>query len=317
MDIRDFGDTDRRSSALTYGAMSIRNDAELANGVAPSLLHALECGVNVIDTARIYQGSEEIVRQTLREWRGPRPMISTKLASAKFDAFRWPCPMAEAYTPQTIRKSVEESLSALGVDQLDIVHLHQWHYLWTLEPAWLHTLHDLRQEGKVGLIAISAQDHEHDAALTMIEQCKIDCIQLILNVFESRPLNAAIPMAAAQGVAVIARCALDSGGLSNTLSQQDFSERAFLKGAPFGQYRDRLDRLLQDCKDFGAESVAELALRFAAFAPGVSTITLGCSTRSMVDAAVKALAKGPLSEEATSAIRRRHVWTKNFYESLV
>jgi aryl-alcohol dehydrogenase-like predicted oxidoreductase len=315
--LRPFGHTGLEVAALAYGAMSVTADPDLAHGVAPSLLRALERGVKLIDTARVYPGSEEVIRKTLAEWRGPRPLISTKVQSMCEDAWRFPHPIAHAYTPASIRRSVDDSLAALGVDTLDIVHLHQWHPAWTHEPAWLQTLHALRQEGKLRFIAVSAQDHEHDALLEAIGRRMIDGVQLILNLFESRPLNAAVPLAQARGVGVIGRCVMDSGGLSGVLTREDFAARRFLQHAPFDLYAARLRALeAAFCPAF-AVSVAELALRFAAHAPGVSTITLGLPTIRLVDDTLAVLAKGPLPDEVVTAIRREHVWTKNFYEALL
>jgi len=314
---RPYGRTGLEVGPLTYGAMSVTADPDIASGVAPSLLRALDLGVNLIDTARVYPGSEELIRKTLAAWRGPRPLISTKVQSLCEDAWRFPHPLNEAYTPASIRRSVDDSLGALGVETLDIVHLHQWHYGWTHEPAWLDTLKALRREGKLRFIAISAQDHEHDALLEVVSRGLVDGIQLILNLFESRPLNAALPLAEARGVGVIGRCVMDSGGLSGGLTRDDFLARRFLQHAPFEDYIARLQALHQAfCPKF-ADDLAELALRFAAYAPGVSTITLGLPTTRLVDQTLAVLAKGPLPDEAVRSLGREHVWTKNFYEKLL
>src|SRR5262249_48132466 len=157
-------------SAVAYGAMSLAQDPDIRDGVAPSLLRALESGVTLIDTARVYPGSEQLIASTLEAWRGPRPLISTKVQSASRDAYRFHCPIAEAYPREKIRESVETSLRTLAVERLDIVHLHQWHYLWTHERGWLDALLELREEGKIRCIAVSAQDHEHDALLELMSQ---------------------------------------------------------------------------------------------------------------------------------------------------
>lgn len=314
---RPFGRTGIDVGPLAYGAMSVTADPDIADGVAPSLLRALEGGIDLIDTARVYPGSEDVIRKTLRVWHGPRPLISTKVQSMCEDAWRFPHAIEQAYTPTSIRRSVDDSLAALGVETLDIVHLHQWHYAWTHEPNWLETLRALRREGKIRCIAVSAQDHEHDALLELISGGMVDSVQLIVNLFESRPLNAVVPRAEACGVGVIGRCVMDSGGLAGTLTRHEFAQRRFLQHAPFDQYAARLRDLAHAfCPEF-ADNVAELALRFAAHAPGVSTITLGLPTRRLVDDALAVLAKGPLAAEAVNAIRREHVWTKNFYERLL
>ena len=317
MEKRGYGNTGLEVSLLTYGAMTIAADPELKDGIAPSLLAALERGVNLVDTARAYGRSEEIVRATLAAWTGPKPLISTKVRSQVRDAWRFACPVAEAYPPAGIRASVEESLRALGVERLEIVHLHQWHYDWTHDLSWLETLHALRDEGKLRCIAISTQDHEHDAAMELVSRGLVDGAQTIVHLFESRAANALLPLSAGRGVGVIARCALDSGGLSGALDEAGFAARPFLKHANYGDYTARLEALQSAFIPKFADNLPELALRFVASLPGVSTITLGLSERRFVEAATADLAKGPLPAEAVTAIRREHVWSRNFYERLL
>jgi aryl-alcohol dehydrogenase-like predicted oxidoreductase len=316
MEQRPFGGTGFRVSVIAYGAMSVKADPELSSGVAPSLLRALEQGVTLIDTARLYPGSEEIVAATLAEWKGARPAISTKLAPRTMETFRFPAPLATAYTPESIRESVDASLKALRVERLDIVHLHQWWHAWTHDPAWLETLADLRAAGKVGLVAVSAQDHEHDALLEAVSCGLVDGVQVILNLFESRPMNSLLPLCRERAVGVIARCALDSGGLTGVLSRAEFETRRFLMKAPFEAYQERLEALRAGFIPRDACDLTDLAIRFCLAAEGVSTVTLGLPTRRMVDTAVESAARGGVAPQAVTAIRRGHVWTKNFYEAL-
>ena len=314
---RRYGKTGLSVSEIAYGAMTLALDPGLRDGVAPSLLRALERGVTLIDTARVYLRSEELIASTLRAWQGPRPIISTKLHSANRDAYRFHCPVVEAFPPARIRESVEASLRTLQVEQLDIVHLHQWHYLWTHERGWFDTLSELREEGKVRCIAISAQDHEHDAVLEVMSAGLIDGVQVIFNLFESRPMSALLPLARERGIGVIARCVYDSGGLSGTLTAEDFRERKFLQHAPYEQYQARLEELRQRFVPGEARSLPELALRFVLSVSGVSAATLGMPQMPLVDAAIDAAELGPLSAASVEAIRREHVWTRNFYERLL
>src|SRR5687768_16646341 len=143
MNRRPYGSTGLELTVLTYGAMTIALDPGVKVKVAPSLLAALEAGVNLVDTARVYENSEELVDATLAAWDGPPPLISTKVRSLARDAYRFGCPVAEAYQAEAIRESVETSLKALRRETLDIVHLHQWHYGCTHDLSSLETLHTL------------------------------------------------------------------------------------------------------------------------------------------------------------------------------
>lgn len=317
MELRPYGDSGLMISPLCYGAMTIAQDPGLRDDVAPSLLRALEGGVRIVDTARVYPRSEAIVGATLKAWRGQRPVISTKLAPSSAATFREYRPIAEAYTPDSIRRSVEDSLAALDVETLDIVHLHQWWHLWTYEDEIFATLDALRREGKIGHAAISVGDHEHDAVLEAVSRKRVSGLQLILNLFESRPLAAVLPLAGLRGVGVIARCALDSGGLTGMLSKDDFRARPFLKHAPFDDYAARLQALADCFVPAAAPTLTDLALRFALSVPDVSAVTIGMPSVTMVDACLESARSGPLPDEVMTAIRREHVWTRNFYERLL
>lgn len=315
--LRQYGAGGPPVSTLAFGAMGIAFDSALRGGVSGSLLHALDQGVSLIDTARVYRDSEDIVARTLRTWRGERPLISTKLAPANRDGFRFGGPIGDFYRKQDIIRSVDQSLAALGTERLDIVHLHQWHYRWTHELEWLEALVALKSAGKVGLIAVSGQDHEHDALLELVSGGLVDGVQVIVNLFESRPMNALLPRAVERGVGVIARCVLDSGGLTSELTDADFATRPFLKHAPAADYRRRVAALTRQFIPAAAASLPDLAIRFVLSDPAVSSITLGLGSPLEVDTAIAAIEAGPLPDEAVTEIRRGHVWSKNFYEALV
>jgi len=104
--------------------------------------------------------------------------------------------------------------------------------------------------------------------------------------------------------------------LSGTLSKAEFDIRPFLKNAPYELYEERVRRLRDRFIPGAAGDVADLALRFALSVPGVSSVTVGMHTRALVDATLNSAGKGVLPAAAVEAIRREHVWTKNFYEGL-
>lgn len=314
---RMLGNTGETVSAIAFGAMAIARDPELANGVSPALLAALENGVSLIDTARGYPHSEQIVGETLRAWGGARPLISSKLLPLTTATFRRHLAIEKAYTPRSIIESVDASLRALGVETIDIIHLHQWFFQWGKEPDWLATLHDLRRAGKMRFLAISAQDHEHDALLDAVDRRIIDCVQFIYNVFELRPSVSLLPLAQERGVGTIARCVLDSGGLTDGLHPELFAATPFLRHLPFAEYRRRTDRLRAAYVGSVVDSLDELAVRFILSDRRVSSMTLGLQSRGFVARNFDHISNGPLPPTVVEDIRLNHVWSKNGYEAIV
>lgn len=313
MQLRDFGTTGLCVSPIAFGAMRITADA---NGTSPVLLHALERGVTLIDTARNYGDSEAIIGRTLREWTGPRPLLATKVKPRDTTNWRFYVPIDEQFTPASIIESVETSLRTLGVDCIDVLQLHQWYYRWSHRTEWLDTLRTLRTQGKVRFIGVSAQDHEHDAVLTLVDERLVDGVQLVLNAFESRPLVSVVPLAFERGVGVVARCVFDhAGALAGAATRESLASDVKLSNASpeiVGEYLARIARLHDDARSHGM-SLVELSVRFALSHAGVSTIATSSATVDQVDDVIAAAAKGPLDDPLFERVCREHVWVKNFY----
>ena len=66
-----------------------------------------------------------------------------------------------------------------------MLQLHQWYYRWSHDSEWLERSRRCaaRQDRFIG---VSAQDHEHDAVLKLVDDRLVDAVQLVLNAFESR-----------------------------------------------------------------------------------------------------------------------------------
>ncbi|WP_343328582.1 aldo/keto reductase [Polaribacter staleyi] len=88
------------------------------------LMHALENGISVLDTSPSYNKSQEYVGKALKQWTGKKPFVSTKVGRLKADRAE---DTIVDYTPETMRKSVYESLETIGVDSIDLLFLHEPH----------------------------------------------------------------------------------------------------------------------------------------------------------------------------------------------
>jgi aryl-alcohol dehydrogenase-like predicted oxidoreductase len=313
MQLRAFGSTGVAITPITFGAMRITADA---GGASSVLLHALEHGVTAIDTARNYGDSEAIVGRTLRAWRGARPWLATKVKPRDVSNWRFPVPIAHQFTPASIIASVDTSLTTLGVDCIDFLQLHQWYYRWSHDGEWIETLRTLRSQGKIRFFGISAQDHEHDAVLKVVDERLVDGVQLVLNAFESRPFVSVVPIAEERGVGVIARCIFDhAGALAGVATRESLSRDVKLANASpeiVTEYLARIARLAAEARahDMG---LVELSVRFALTHPGVSTIATSPASSGELDQVVAAATRGPLPEALFDRVCRDHVWVKNFY----
>ena len=147
---------------LGYGAMRLTGEGiwgppkDRAEALAV-LRRAVELGVNFIDTADSYGPyvNEELIAEALFPY--PRGLvIATKGGWNRPGPNQW----THDATPAHLRKAVEGSLKRLRLDRIDVYQLH------TPDPvvsfdASVETLAELRNEGKIRLVALSNVTQEH------------------------------------------------------------------------------------------------------------------------------------------------------------
>ncbi len=159
------GDDDLRVNRLGFGAMRITGggiwgepeDPEEARAV---LQHAMEVGINLIDTADSYgpEVSERLIGETLH----PYPddlVIATKGGLVRGGPGQW----SPNGHPDHLRRACEGSLRRLKVERIDLYQLHRIDPEVPAEES-LGVLAELRDEGKIrhiGLSEVSVEQIEH------------------------------------------------------------------------------------------------------------------------------------------------------------
>src|SRR6266403_1724329 len=121
------------------------------------LRRAVELGINFIDTADSYgpNVSEELIAEALF----PYPLglvVATKGGWNRPGPNQW----THDATPSHLRKAVEGSLKRLRLDRIDVYQLHIPDPVVSLEAS-VETLAQLRNEGKIRLVALSNVTQEH------------------------------------------------------------------------------------------------------------------------------------------------------------
>ena len=147
---------------LGYGAMRLTGEGiwgppKDRKAALAVLRRAVELGVNFIDTADSYgpHVNEELIAEALFPY--PRGLvIATKGGWNRPGPNQW----THDATPAHLRKAVEGSLKRLRLDRIDVYQLH------TPDPvvsfdASVETLAELRNEGKIRLVALSTVTQEH------------------------------------------------------------------------------------------------------------------------------------------------------------
>lgn len=135
---------------MSWGYAEGRRD----DGESIQVIHAaLERGVRLLDTARVYGDghNEQLLGRALRG-RDADVLVATKGGLVVDDlAGRV---MRRDARPQTLRRQVDESLSHLGVEVIDLYYLHRVDDAVPLEDSW-GALADLVHAGKLRRLGLS------------------------------------------------------------------------------------------------------------------------------------------------------------------
>ncbi|MCA1943505.1 MAG: aldo/keto reductase, partial [Yonghaparkia sp.] len=203
------GRTGATVSAIGLGTWQLGADwGDVSEKDAHAVLDAaVESGVTMFDTADVYGDgrSESIIGAYLRQHPDAGVFVATKMGR------RLP-QVPENYSTANFRAWNERSLKNLGVETLDLVQLHcPPTPVYSIDRVY-DDLDQLVDEGKIRHYGVSVETVEE--ALTAIARPNVASVQIIINAFRLKPLDAVLPAAIAAGVGIIARVPLASGLLS-------------------------------------------------------------------------------------------------------
>jgi pyridoxine 4-dehydrogenase len=190
---------------MGYGAMQLAGPHVFGppadrDGALAVLAAVVELGITHIDTADFYGPcvTNEIIREALHPY-AENLRIVTKVGSLRDEAGNWP----QARSRDELRKAVEDNLSRLGLDRLDVVNLRVGAFDGPTpgsiaEPFTV--LAELQQEGLINHLGISTVSAEQVAEAQSI--APIVSVQNFYNIANRRD-DDLIDSLAAQGIAYV------------------------------------------------------------------------------------------------------------------
>jgi L-galactose dehydrogenase/L-glyceraldehyde 3-phosphate reductase len=321
MEKRKLGRTGLDISLLTFGCGAVgglMTKGEPADQMK-AVRRALEVGVNFFDTAPLYGdgASETNVGRIFSEIK-PDVVLGTKVNVP---------PDGKANIGAAIDRSIEASLKRLRRDHVDLLQLHNSIapdgrprdldadvVLGEVVPAFER----LKRAGKIrfgGITAIGDTASLH----RVIEARAFDTAQIVYNLLNpsaGRPIPRGYPgqdyrelvaKAAEAGMGTIIIRVLAGGALSGEEARHPLGVQDV---APIGSGTDyrsdvlRARRLDPAVAAAGVADKIELAIRYVASHPAVTTLQVGIATPGQFEGAVAAVTKGPLSAPALAEIRR-------------
>jgi aryl-alcohol dehydrogenase-like predicted oxidoreductase len=257
-------------------------DAALEDAEAGRLLNgAVDLGITLIDTARGYGLSEERIGRHLRH-RRRELVLSTKVG--------YGIPGYEDWTGPCITAGVEAALARLGTDCIDLVHLHSCP-LEVLQRG--DVVVALERAVAAGKVRVAAYSGENQPLRWALASQRFGSVQVSVNLFDQRITTdpGGLPAAAAAGLGVIAKRPLANAPWRfRDRPSGDYCEAYWLRMRAMGLHP-------------GALGWDELALRFSAFVPGVTSCIVGSRSLEHVRRNAELVQRGPLPPSLMASIQ--------------
>ncbi|MDX6252741.1 MAG: hypothetical protein QOF10_6101 [Kribbellaceae bacterium] len=315
-----FGTTDMSITRVGFGAWAIGggswaygwgdqdDDASVA-----AIRHAVESGVNWIDTAAVYGlgHSEEVVARALQPYGDvDRPYVFTKCGLVWDENDRRVEPRRSG-DAASVRREVEASLRRLGTERIDLYQMH-WPAPEQVQEYW-QVLVDLKAEGKVRAVGLSNHDSKQLDAAEAIGH--VDSLQPPFSLINRDVAGEELEWCHAHDTGVIVYSPMQSGLLTGAFT----AERA--ASLPANDWRSRdaeftgeqlqrnlaLVAALWPIADRHETTVASIAIAWCLASQGVTAAIVGARNPRQVDGWVGApsvdLTAADLTEIA-DAVRR-------------
>lgn len=317
------GRSDLEVSTLVFGSMG--RSRQTGDERRRVLDAAIDAGLTSIDTAPLYDfGEVEAFLGRALAGRRERVELLGKVG------LRWDDAHGEVLfetheggrrrtvrrdsRPIAIRRDVEESLTRLRTDHLDLCQIHHPDRRVPLDDA-LGELERLRDEGKIRHIGVSnVEPHELARCLDHFAGASdgghLASLQLHLSLLERRAEDALLPAARGAGAGILAYTPLEAGALTARLLEDPAWVRArgehdpVFRSPNLERIRDALvESVVPVARDAGT-SVSAICLACLLSQQGVSAAIVGASSEAQI-AENRAAWDVALSAEIRASIRER------------
>lgn len=274
------------NSGLEVSAMGLGTNSFGKRADQPTSLRimdeALDKGINFIDTANIYAGteSERIIGQALAG-RRHQVVLATKAGLVKGEG-----PNQRGSSRYHLQHELEESLMRLNTDYIDLYQIHTFDPHTPLEET-LRTLDDMVRAGKVRYIGASNYAAwELMKALGISELKGLNrfvSLQISYSLADRTPEQEMVPLCLDQGVGIIPYYPLAGGILSGkySLTAKIPAHSRADKDPSFNRFiNERTVTLGDQVSELAAAhgyTPSSLALAWLMHQPAVSTVIVGAT----------------------------------------
>ncbi|MBF6329895.1 aldo/keto reductase [Nocardia transvalensis] len=206
------------------------------------------------------------------------------------------------YSAAGVRRSLEDSLTRLGVDRVDLLLVHDPDkYLDQALDEAVPELERLRTEGLTAGIGVGVNDVE--VALRFVRETPVDHVLIAgrYTLLDRRAEAELLPECARRGIRVLVAGLLNSGILADPLRRSTFDYHA-AEPAVIARARS----MEWTCAKY-AVPLRAAALQFPGRHPAVGAIVLGAGTRAEIDDSL-AMLNTPVPQELWRELSERALW---------
>lgn len=277
--------TDLKISAVGLGTWVFGSDfwgGSQEKDCADAVAAALDWGVNWIDTAPIYGYglAERIVGRALKGVKGRRSQF---ILATKCGLVGRGQGITNDLTPESIRAEVEDSLSRLQVDHIDLYQCH-WPDPRTPLEKTMEAMMKLKAQGKIRYIGVSNFDiHLLRRACDLAD---VVTLQSQYSMIERSLEKEVLPFLQDKKKGLLAYGPLAGGILTGKYTEEpkfkDSDARAFFYKFYAGQAFARTQRLVEELKTIG-RPLNQIAINWVRQQPGVSGVIAGCRNAKQLE----------------------------------
>jgi aryl-alcohol dehydrogenase-like predicted oxidoreductase len=282
MKYRKLGNTGVKVSVVGLGTNRFGSEKTPQSEVNRIIDHALELGINHIDTANAYQnGNSEIVLGNALKGKWDKFFLATKFYFPTGEGIN-----NRGASRYNIYNAIDASLKRLQSDHIDLYYVHRWDAETPIEET-LQTLDYLIQQGKVRYIGASNFAAWQLAKSNLLAEVKgwnaFAAVQSHYHMLERNLEKEVIPYCQSDNVGLIPYFPLAGGFLTGKYQKgkpapvgSRGEESEYVQKYMTDLNYDKLDKLETFAKDRGHQ-MNELAIAWLLAQPQVSSVISGAT----------------------------------------
>lgn len=286
MEYRKLGNSDLEVSSIGLGCVTFGREIDAAESFL-LIDHALEYGINLLDTAEVYANgaSENVIGSYFQKKKNRDKFLlaTKKIPSLSYDA---------------IVEGLEASLQRLQTDHIDLYQLHAYDPKVPLEETF-RALDKLTVDGKIRFVGCSnftAENLEEAFEVSSkMSHAQFVSIQPNYNLVARAIEQDILPFCQEKTIGVLSYSPLGAGFLTGKFKRGEvIPEGTRFDVMPAHQdiyFKDALFEIMEVLRSLAEESslsMIHLALRWVMTRPGVSSVLTGGRHVGHIDQAIKA-----------------------------